>query len=200
MDIDNILYIIIAIVLAIVNGVVQKRKKEAQAQKAPTAKSFDPFAEEESLEEQLPFLFGSQKQQPEPILENEPVTYYSKQDDRYESEEYLDSPESQFDKPEAAHFESLDVPETAEFKSVDTYQPLVFTPNAEGESAFAFDEDVISKSAITGVDDEEEVPAEIAEISLTKKHIKFNLKEAIIYSEIINPKYFTPRNNLQLNY
>ncbi len=200
MDIDNILYIIIAIVLAIVNGVVQKKKKEAQAQKAPTAKSFDPFAEEELLEEQLPFLFGSQKQQPEPILGNEPVTYYSKQDDRYESEEYLDSPESQFDKPEAAHFESLDVPETAEFKSVDTYQPLVFTPNAEGESAFAFDDDVISKSAITGVDEEDEVSAEATGNLLTQKHKKFNLKEAIIYSEIINPKYFTPRNNLQLNY
>lgn len=201
MDLDNILYIVIAIVLAIINGVAQKKKKEAQRLKGTPkpASSFDPFNEveeepvqqveyqpikiEDVLKELNKKLSFEEEYTPKTTLAYKPV------------EEIIDRPYSSIDQVESSPITPIDAPENAIFKPVDTYVSAEDGSEQIADYTFDFEEDSIASTAITdalSADDEQEASLEKRSEILKN----FNPKLAVVYSEIITPKYITVRNNL----
>ncbi len=200
MDLDNILYIVIAIVLAIVNGVAQKKKKNAERQKAAPmpANSYDPFNEvDEEPEQQTEYksikiedvlmelnkkINFEEEYVPKTTLAYKPV------------EEIIDRPYSSIDQVETSPITPVDTPENAIFKPVDTYISAEDGSEEIADYTFDFEEDSIASTAITdalSADDEQEASLEKRSEILKN----FNPKLAVVYSEIITPKYITVRNN-----
>jgi hypothetical protein len=200
MDLDNILYIVIAIVLASINGVAQKKKKNAQHQKAAPkpASSFDPFNEvdEEPVQQE-----DYQPIQIEDVLKelnkkfNIEEEYIPKTTLTYKPvEEIIDKPFSSIDLAESKSFAPIDTPENAIFKPVDTYVSAEDGSEEIADYTFDFEKDSIASTAITdALSADEEQEASLEKRSEILKD--FNPKLAVVYSEIITPKYVTVRNN-----
>lgn len=201
MDLDNILYIVIAIVLAIINGVAQKKKKESQRLKGvpKPASSYDPFNEvqeehempeeevkaikiEDILNELNKKLNIEEELTPKTTLTYKPV------------EDTIDKPFSSIDQVESSPAAPIDTPENAIFKPVDTYASTEDVSEEIADYTFDFEKDSIASTAITdalSADDEQE-----ASLEKRSEIVKgFNPKLAVVYSEIITPKYVTVRNN-----
>jgi hypothetical protein len=192
MDLDNIAYIVIAIVLAIINAIAQKKKKVAQAARS-VAPKHDPFDDEELIDEkQVSTIrlddvikeFNSQ-------LHFEQTVYHAKID---EEEDYdtLDKPVSSYDKPYEEKKEPIDIPEAAHFVPVDSYQSIDFTNLETGldqSTAFEFDENIIESTAIGDAPTLEEEESDAVETRKNSLLNNFNPKLAVVYAEIINPKY-----------
>lgn len=201
MDLDNILYIVIAIVLAIINGVAQKKKKESQRLKGvpKPASSYDPFNEvqeehempeeevkaikiEDILKELNKKLNIEEELTPKTTLTYKPV------------EDTIDKPFSSIDQVESSPAAPIDTPENAIFKPVDTYASTEDVSEEIADYTFDFEKDSIASTAITdalSADDEQE-----ASLEKRSEIVKgFNPKLAVVYSEIITPKYVTVRNN-----
>jgi len=183
MELDSIIYIIIAIGLAIVNAVAQKKKKAAREQTA--SNSFDHLDEQfESVENEdteyqpsllrdissgdpMEILFGRESFPEDPVVD-EPV------------EEFHEEGVSSFvDNYQSSDYEKRMHERAQEF--------LNFDPD---QNTFDFDEDSIASSAIGNAlteDEEEEAHFQSKSIFMQE----FDVKKAIIYSEIIKPKYFS---------
>ena len=178
MEFDSIIYIVIAIVLAIVNAIAQKKKKAAQSQ-GPVAsdEAYESIEGEEDAaaypqaaraEESLdPFelLFGGGEQPkvPEP----------------QEQEVLQAEPELIMQEPE---------PNSHQQKMQEVAQKLLEEEDVE-IGAYDQEENVIAKSAIGDVLSlEEENFAQRQARNVFAR--EFDARKAIIYSEIIRPKYF----------
>ncbi|MFO8020932.1 MAG: hypothetical protein R6U65_00595 [Perlabentimonas sp.] len=167
MELDSIIYIIIAIVLAIVNAVAQKKKKsERRAPLSPDKASSD---ESESTRIQsrdpLDFLFGDDED------EDSVETTYAQQE-TVEASEPEQPLESGYQKRMQEVAEQLLDKEDVEVGSYD------------------YDDNVIAESAIGNALTEEEQDQARME-GKTDFLKEFDAKKAIIYSEVIKPKYFS---------
>jgi hypothetical protein len=184
MELDSIIYIIIAIVLAIINAVSQKKKKAAQEQasRQPTVnytEEFDQVEYDESEEEvenlnevlrvnPLEALFGDT----EKLFESEPIVA-----------EKVVVPE-----PILVEHEPVRKLTDFELKMQETAQKIM--GDIGDHSIPEFDDDSIASSAISNaltLEEEETVFNETRNSFLKD----FDPKKAIIYSEIITPKYFS---------
>lgn len=167
MELDSIIYIIIAIVLAIVNAVAQKKKKSEP--RAPLSTDKTSRDESESTRTQsrdpLDFLFGDDED------EDSVETTYAQQEtvEASESEQPL---ESGYQKRMQEVAEQLLDKEDVQIGSYD------------------YDDNVIAESAIGNALTEEEQKQARME-GKTDFLKEFDAKKAIIYSEVIKPKYFS---------
>jgi hypothetical protein len=192
MDLDNIAYIVIAIVLAIINAIAQKKKKDAQAARKVTPR-YDPFTQEEEIDARKvsPIRLDDVIKEFNTQLNFEQAVYNTSDHDE-EDFDVLDKPISSIDKPYAERYEPLDVPETAQFTPIDTYQSIDFTNLETGldqSTAFDFEENVIESSAIGDAPTLEEVESDAVESRKNSLLNNFDPKLAVVYAEIINPKY-----------
>ncbi|MFP4556722.1 MAG: hypothetical protein ACLFNU_07615 [Bacteroidales bacterium] len=168
MELDSIIYIIIAIVLAIVNAVAQKKKKPQQ--QAPLisdkASADESDRDEDRNSNPLDFLFG----------------------DDEEDEASVDVPYAQQETVEVSEPEQ---PQKSDYqqKMQEVAEQLLDNESAEIGS-YDYDDNVIEESAIGNALTEEEQSQ--ADLENRTDFIKeFNAKKAIIYSEVIKPKYFS---------
>ncbi|HDP55513.1 MAG TPA: hypothetical protein ENN24_07555 [Bacteroidetes bacterium] len=179
MDLDSIIYIVIAIILAVVNGVAQKKKKaqqKATPQSPPVDVQFDSDKEIESqtiLETEgqpshdpFSILFGNEGQpttfKTEELAEEEPLT-----------EQELE-PEVQL-----TDFEQRMHERAQQMMEVNVEHRI-----------HEFDEDSIASSAIGNAPTQEEEDLALFENQSTLVK-EFDAKKAIVYAEIIKPKYFS---------
>jgi len=167
MELDSIIYIIIAIVLAIVNAVAQKKKKSES--RAPLSADKTSGAESDSSGEQnrnpLDFLFGDDE-------DEDPVETTYAQQETVEANESEQPLESGYQKKMQEVAEQLLDKEEVEIGSYD------------------YDDNVIAESAIgNALTEEEQKQARMEGKSNFLK--EFDAKKAIIYSEVIKPKYFS---------
>lgn len=180
MDSDSIIYIVIAIILAIVNAVAQKKKKARQnsAIKGPVptreqyhsdegAVSFDRIEEEDDSPSYDPIslLFGQ-----------EGVTA-SLRADKFQVEDEIEK---------KAEVQLSDFQK----KMSDRAQMHIKERPVSNISIAEFEEDNIASSEIGNVQtlEEEELAISQSQNYFVKD---FDAKRAIVYSEIIRPKYFT---------
>ncbi len=179
MDLDSIIYIVIAIILAVVNGVAQKKKK---AQQKPTPQSPSVDLQFESDEESEPQTIletkGQQSHDPFSILfgsEGQPTTFNT---DELADEELLTEQELE---PEVllTDFEQRMHERAQEMMEVNVEHRID-----------EFDEDSIASSAIGDAPTQEEEDLAFFENQSTLVK-EFDAKKAIVYAEIIKPKYFS---------
>lgn len=183
MELDSIIYIIIAIGLAIVNAVAQKKKKAAQQQKinTPTFDDLDEqFDEAEDLDpayQAQPFRDLSNSNPLDILFGKENLS-----DELIEEDEAVIVPE-----PVA----SVDVAsQPSDYEKKMQAKAKEFLGFQHDQNTFDFDEDSISSSAIgDALTQEEEEEAYFHSKSLFMQ--EFDPKKAILYSEIIKPKYFS---------
>lgn len=183
MDFDSIIYIIIAIVIAAVNGVLQKKKKAAakspvlankpQRQSNATSAETESQSYDMDIKEQvnpLEILFGKSE--------------------HIESDIYNTRIEAKTE-PIEEDLAEVEATNIADFTNKKTHRKIrEFADFKHEKNSFDFEEDSIASTAIGDVlTEEEEEQAILANTSDFTKN--FNAKDAILYSEIIKPKYFT---------
>jgi len=187
MDLDNILYIVIAVALAIINAVVQKKKKTAQQQAKPTMEKRNPLSsileELENEEPEIATIFANRNT----ILDQPSEVVLDQVPEPIEKNEYLDSIEN-FKEPTP-----LDVLSHAQFEPVDNLKSPIDIPITDLILPMDYDynslENSISSSSITDVlSDDEEAEKRFKAQSIFVQ--EFDVKKAILYAEIIKPKYF----------
>jgi hypothetical protein len=183
MEFDSIIYIVIAIGLAIINAVAQKKKKTAAGQQKPSGDTlknlFDPIEEEPDdvatvINERVstdPFqvLFGNEE-------------YEAKVFDEVE-------PEPEFiDEEKAAVIDSE--PVLSDYEKRMQVRAKEFVDFKHEETQFDFEKDSIANSAIGDALtlEEEEAAQREGKTDFIKE---FDPGKAIVYSEIIKPKYFS---------
>jgi type III secretory pathway component EscV len=180
MEFENIIYIILAIVFAIVNAVVQKKKKAAQAAAsaighddhedayAEESSIFDEIKDEISKSDPLEVLFGANDE-----LEHEgkPATFKG------------------FTTKATVAEESIIPKQTVSELQMHAKAKELLESRIE-HIATEFDEDSIAASAIGDAPTEEEEQLAAVE-QLSPFVAEFDVKKAIIYSEVIKPKYFS---------
>lgn len=181
MEFDSLIYIIIAVVLAIVNAVAQKKKRVSAERPAPSAppESVDPYyhdeeegvnvfdAEEHAEANPFEILFG----------------------DLPKAEKMSTQPEAIEDtiKPEP-----IPEPETQlnDFHTKMQEKAQEFIDFKHEKNFFDFEEDSIASTAIGDVLSEEEEEAQ-AEMDRQNDILQdFTAAKAVVFSEIIKPKYF----------
>ncbi len=173
MDFDSIIYIVIAIVLAIINAVAQKKKKTG-ALNTPNHQPVDQheYVEEEELEPQPdPFevvfqnVFANDEESQKEVEITNDILFEAKE--REIQENSMDRIQLEM---QAKAMELLNAPPI----QADT---------------FSFDDDSIAASQIgDALTLEEEAEKDFASKSKILK--EFDPKKAILYAEIIKPKYF----------
>lgn len=200
MDLDSIIYIVIAVALAIINAVAQKKKKAAkQVTSQPPTHEEDyepetltpPEMEEKTPAVQLQDILQQIANEtalldiPESVSETKKEITYEQPIDLPISS--IDEANSILDSPVAANqYVPIDIPKTD------------FSPENAIDSIEEYDynakEGSIAATAITdALTEEEEHEFKKSLWSDTKK--RFNPKDAVIYSEIIKPKYFSINPN-----
>lgn len=201
MEIDDILYIVIAIVIAVINGIAQKKKKSNQ--RATSAANPVHTAESSSADADTvdPFeiLFGGAipKSPQEPtmdtvILDDEEPVPAPAGSNAYQSYSFEHAAKSsvEFEQPfEEVKEESLY--KQPEVKPIDTFVAQEPISEIDLSSSSLDVEEVqledISVGAIKGIDEEE---AESRERQRNGLLDDFDAEKAIVYSEIMQPKYF----------
>jgi hypothetical protein len=190
MDLDSIIYIVIAIVLAIINAVAQKKKKATQQQtpqQAPASEIFEDDMGDEHIEEI----------QREPIKSFQDIIREMANDSFAEDIMQITSEPKVQQKPldfveEMKNTSEIDTPVSPLENYVENYKPLDIPEGAIdsiGEYDYNSTENSISSSAISdALTEEEEKEKMEREINPFIKN--FSSKDAILYSEIIKPKYF----------
>jgi hypothetical protein len=184
MELDSIIYIVIAIALAIINAIAQKKKK-AQQKNSPVhstvdyADEFDSVEEVDlDIEEQIENLGDMLKVKPLEVLfgGTEHVNEYESVPETVAESKLVAAPEPV---RELTDFE-LKMQETAQRMMGDIGD----------HSIPEFDEDSIASSAITNALtlEEEEIAFNESRSDLLKD---FDPRKAIVYAEIIKPKYFS---------
>ena len=184
MDFDSIVYIIIAIAIAAINGFLQKKKKAEG--KAPIKVSQpQQDASDINIEAHTqPYNMNTEEE------ENPLEILFGKSEHRA-SEREQTMPTAEINEPAKEDLAEDEAENTA--KSARAKPPKKSTENdnefLHEVNTFDFEEDGIAKSAIgNALTEEEEEQALLERTSDFEKN--FNAKEAILYSEIINPKYF----------
>lgn len=179
MELDNIIYIIIAIVLAIVNAVAQKKKKAAK-ENAPKNIFEINDEPEEQLEPDTSKLSGNFFDE---IIDQNPIeALFGKES--FEQEDVLDDVTDEG----ISALEEQSIANEQKRRMNEKAQELMSFKHEQ--NTFDFDEDSIASSAIgNALSEEEELEAQFESQSLILR--EFDAKKAILYSEIIKPKYFS---------
>jgi type III secretory pathway component EscV len=184
MDFDSIIYIVIAIVLAVVNAVAQKKKKAQTSASAPKPSSSNQFQSqddelgyEQDDEESVaanPFeiLFGEQPASP----------VYDKHKEEISGEEINELELVVQPEPE---------PELTSYQKQMQEKAKEFVDFQHEKNVFDFDEDSIASSAIGNALTEEEEEEKAYIDSQNDIMNDFDGATAIVYSEVITPKYFS---------
>ncbi len=184
MELDSIIYIIIAIVLAIVNAVAQKKKKAAREQAInKPVENVDVRFDDPEDEDESPYpaqeVIYTKKSDPFEMLfgeelieeEGQPVTFTPPQ-------------------PPPKLVPVEEVPELTDFQLKMQELSKKHIGDSIEHSVTVFDEDSIAASAIGDAPTEEEEQLAISE-ARSDFMKEFEAKKAIVYSEIIKPKYFS---------
>ncbi|HOP04913.1 MAG TPA: hypothetical protein PL017_09610 [Tenuifilaceae bacterium] len=199
MDLDSIIYIVIAIALAVINAVAQKKKKTAQQQKAATSASIDKsIADSEFIaaeeKEDATFLklqdilkemgVTDEKEEfsePVPLVE-EPIVEEIQIDDKKQLT-FLDSTDKKSEVESIENLEPIDKTEGA----IDNAENFL---DSIGEYDYNSEENSISSTAIgDALTEEEQATFNKENASTFVKN--FSAKDAVIYTEVMKPKYFT---------
>lgn len=186
MELDSIIYIIIAIVLAIVNAVAQKKKKAAREQARSTSiEQTDVRFENPEFEEVGDSPYPAQE------------VGYAKKSNPLEMlfDESFFEEEGQpatFAPPKTSQAATPveEVPELTDFQLKMQEVAKQYMSDAVEHPVSEFDEDSIAASAIGDALTEEEEKLAISE-ARTEFMKEFEVKKAIVYTEIIKPKYFS---------
>lgn len=198
MDLDSIIYIVIAIALAVINAVAQKKKKSAQQQKVATSASMDETIADSE------FVAAEEKENAtllklEDILKEMGVTDEKEEfsDPVPHVEEPIFNEIQVNDKQQQTILESTE--KYSEFESIENLEPIDKTEgsidNADkfldsiGEYDYNSEENSISSTAIGDALTEEE-QATYDKENASKFVKNFNAKDAVMYTEIMKPKYF----------
>jgi hypothetical protein len=183
MELDNIMYIVIAIVLAIVNAVVQKKKKAAQQQKVVTP-TFDDMDEQFDEADNLDPAYQAQSYTDLPRSNPLDILFGKESFPN----EFNQEKEATIVPEPLVNVNAVSQPSDYELRmQAKANEFLEFQPD---QNTFDFDEESISSSAIgNALTLEEEEEAHFHSKSLFMK--EFDPKKAILYSEVIKPKYFS---------
>ena len=199
MDIDDIFYIVVAIIIAIVNGIAQKKKKSnqrARAAQAPVANQEQEEPDDVALDP-LQILFGGAIPPQQPTQSAERYTFTDQEKEEPEAERY----EYAYHAPEQAESIEYQAPHVAvkeeELYQQKTYQPIdiVAQPNQfpldvvpdSEEQSLDIELSDITEGEIKGIDEEE---AEARLLGANRLLDGFDAEKAIVYAEIMLPKYF----------
>ncbi|MDX9845945.1 MAG: hypothetical protein RBT74_03100 [Tenuifilaceae bacterium] len=189
MELDNLIYIIIAIVLAIVNAVAQKKKKAAgqrpiSSQPTPTHYN-EPaeYAEEEPFQEAKPIT--EVPTNPFELLFGQPdINKVFTQVEEIEEQEIVDELEEYI--PE----EGVPTTQPSDYEQKLQEKAKQLMDFSHDTNIFDFEKDSIANSAIgDALTEEEEAQALID--NRNEILSEFSGAKAVIYSEILKPKYFS---------
>lgn len=179
MELDNIIYIIIAIVLAIVNAVAQKKKKAAK--EAAPKNIFEEQDQSDEYSESAEPIFTNNFF--EKITEKDPIQVLL-ENDSLEDGPILDEIAEEGESALEPISQLTDYEKRMQEKANE-----LLAVNKEANT-FDYDEESIASSAIgDALTEEEEYEKQLESRSSALKD--FKAREAIIYSEIIKPKYFS---------
>jgi hypothetical protein len=178
MDLDSLIYIIIAIALAIINAVAQKKKK---ADKEKAAALAPQLAKETPLED-LTITDSIEKDPLEILLEKE---FFREGTSAFNEADFIT--EKPLDKIEEV---ALVEPDNEYQKYLAKAQELL-SQGPQIVEEFDFEENSIASTSIGDVLTKEEQD-EADNLSLSEIQREFDIKKAIIYTEILKPKYFSP--------
>jgi len=213
MDAGDYIYIIIAIVLAIVNAVANKKKKDAAKKKAAESQPEEVLRDPADILQDILMGKGDTYQEPKP--QKEQTDWYTEEDDyedipakkqepqeekvpQYWSYEVKEEPvksieyEKRYEDISEEKLYSiidskpLDTPENAKFTSLDS--PITIESSIEEfnyESLSVRDD---SEEEMPDMIFEHEKAIEMEESALTVVD-EFDARKAIIYAEIMTPKY-----------
>ena len=183
MDFDSIIYIIIAIVIAVVNGALQKKKKAAAKSRVLVNKPHQQTNEISPELENQPYEMDTE----EPI---DPLEILFRQSEYVEPDIYKTKTTVKTE-PAERDLVKAEATKMADFNNKKTHKKTrEFASFIHEKNSFDFEEDSIASTSIGNVlTEEEEEQAVLANTSDFSKN--FNAKDAILYSEIIKPKYFS---------
>lgn len=184
MDFDSIIYIVIAIVLAVVNAVAQKKKKAQANASAPKPSSsnqsqnqgndygYEQDGDESVTANPFEILFGEKPESP----------IYAKHEEEIPDEVVYEREEE---------VQPVLEPELTGYQKQMQEKAQEFVDFQHEKNVFDFDEDSIASSAIGNALTEEE-EEEKAYIDSQNDILRdFDGVTAIVYSEVITPKYFS---------
>lgn len=181
MELDSIIFIVIAIILAIVNAVAQKKKKDQQKQTAhKVVQEHEPYlADEEAVTvDHLGDEGNKQSYDPFGLIHGHEGVPVSLDADGFESDE-----------EEVEHQEEVQLTpfqEKMQERAQATMQDII----EEKFRIDEFDDDNIASTEIGNVKTQEE--EELAFNQSRNYFVKeFDAQKAIVFSEIIRPKYFS---------
>ena len=184
MDSDNIIYIVIAIALALVNGLVQKKKK-ANSKVAPSS----PV----EINHQLNTLEGEMEDSSE--VQSEGFEHNPNPFELLFGQNAFNKPPEEFLKPEVAPVEEKPIEEKPAFRPTDLMLRMQaksqeFIDFKHEQHSFDFEKDSIASTAISNALSEEEEATALKE-NQSDMLKEFTGKKAVVYSEILRPKYFS---------
>lgn len=189
MELDNLIYIIIAIVLAIVNAVAQKKKKAAGQRPIspqPTHTHYNEpadYAEEEPFQEAKPVTEVSAN--PFELLFGQPE--FNKV---FTQVEEVEEPEIVDELEEAIPVEGVPTTQLSDYEHKLQEKAKEFMDFKHDSTNFDFEKDSIANSAIgDALTEEEEAQALID--NRNEILSEFSAAKAVVYSEILKPKYFS---------
>lgn len=198
MDLDSIIYIVIAIGLAVINAVAQKKKKTAQQQKAAQAISTEQNLDDSEFIEDADNedagllnlhnilkemgVANEKEEDTEPTFQMEEPLFEEAESKQNQIQGILNSIDSN---SETETIEKL-VPINKTEDALDNAEQYL---DSIGEYDYNSEENSISSTAITDALTEEE-QATFDRENASKFVENFNAKDAVIYTEVMKPKYF----------
>lgn len=198
MDFDSIIYIIIAIVLAVVNAIAQNKKKKDAARARKVAQDQSNQAEMEGFEEIEEIDTEPAMAAPQEKRGNKLEDILKELDIPFLQEEPIPEPVAQSktvqDEPKKATAKAEPMSLMEEFERIRLRQPESIEyskPSVEASHEqfdFNFEENDIASTAIGDALTEEEQQKESAD-SWERIMGDFDGRKAMLYAEIINPKY-----------
>lgn len=213
MDAGDYFYIIIAIVLAIINAVANKKKKEAAKRKSAEPQPEEVLRDPADILQEI--LMGKGEAYQEPKSQKERPEWYAEEDDYKEVPSKKQEPQEE-KVPQYWSYEVKEEPvksieyeqryenvseeklyPTIDSKLLDTADNAKFSPIDNPISIESSIEEFNYESLSVKDDAEDELPdmifehekameMEAATVSIVDE---FDAKKAIIYSEIMHPKY-----------
>ncbi len=204
MDFGDFIYIIIAIALAILNAAANSKKKKAAMQRKQEAAPIPTSSDEDELKRKLQELLGQ-----EVVFVDEPETkteaaqspqshetsetafdeqwQHEEAASTYEYSEPLDKPLSEAELYPIQEQKPIDVSTPVEYTPIDIAESKVEGPIGDYDYQESFD------ASLEQVEpDEENEGAHEQQMELAKESFlaDFDPAKALVYSEIIRPKFF----------
>jgi hypothetical protein len=195
MDPGDYIYIIIAIVLAIVNAIANKKKKDARQKARLTQQPIDQQAEAQPQPVDIFDEFIKRIEQEAPPVVTHEEEYEPLYQPISDEKEPGGKPFSiEYQQPVAQEVEEKLYP-IAEPQPLDTPENVAFAPidlpESHIETLAEYDYNLIesaSEKEISMITDQDTAKAQEQEQSAFVE--EFDARNAVLYTEVINPKYF----------